>query len=194
MISRAWLECRLPVGSSARMTDGLAITARATPTSCCCPPDNWLGYRVLLSDDTKPVKAIGHHALALRSGDVAIRQRHIEVFVDGQVVEQMIALKHEAKMLFMELGPVFWFQRMNRVAIEIVFAAPVAVVHPEQMEERRFACAGRPHHGHEVPRRNIERNISQHEESLGSIGERLLDSAQRDEGLDGHCWELKADR
>src|SRR5262245_16672926 len=43
MISLPWLECRLPVGSSARISLGFAITARATATNCCCPPESWLG-------------------------------------------------------------------------------------------------------------------------------------------------------
>src|ERR671923_46330 len=34
MISLPWLECRLPVGSSARMILGFAIMARARPTRC----------------------------------------------------------------------------------------------------------------------------------------------------------------
>src|SRR6266851_1454249 len=45
MISLAWPECRFPVGSSASRSDGLWITARAMPTSCCWPPESWLGYR-----------------------------------------------------------------------------------------------------------------------------------------------------
>src|ERR1017187_3130972 len=43
MISLAWLECRLPVGSSASSSAGLWMTARAMPTNCCCPPESWLG-------------------------------------------------------------------------------------------------------------------------------------------------------
>jgi putative ABC transport system permease protein len=31
-----------PVGSSARMTEGLLANARAIATRCCWPPDNWV--------------------------------------------------------------------------------------------------------------------------------------------------------
>ena len=48
MISFAWLECRLPVGSSARINFGLPTTARATPTNCWRPPESWLGYESFL--------------------------------------------------------------------------------------------------------------------------------------------------
>src|SRR6185437_9067627 len=49
MISRACVECRLPVGSSASNSDGACTTARAIPTNCCCPPDSWLGNSSFLA-------------------------------------------------------------------------------------------------------------------------------------------------
>src|SRR6202158_5012322 len=48
MISSAWEEWRLPVGSSASSSFGLPITARATPTSCCWPPESCEGKRSFL--------------------------------------------------------------------------------------------------------------------------------------------------
>ena len=48
MISLPCVECRLPVGSSARITLGFEMSARATATSCCWPPDSWLGKRSFL--------------------------------------------------------------------------------------------------------------------------------------------------
>lgn len=38
-----FLLSRLPVGSSARISFGLATTARAMATRCCWPPDNCCG-------------------------------------------------------------------------------------------------------------------------------------------------------
>ena len=40
--SLEWVS-RLPVGSSARISDGLVTMARATATRCCWPPDISLG-------------------------------------------------------------------------------------------------------------------------------------------------------
>ena len=65
MISLPWLECRLPVGSSARISLGLAITARATATSCCWPPESWLGYRSRLP--TMWNRSSVSHTMAARS-------------------------------------------------------------------------------------------------------------------------------
>ena len=36
-------ESRLPVGSSARMIEGLATRLRAIATRCCCPPESCHG-------------------------------------------------------------------------------------------------------------------------------------------------------
>src|SRR5438874_8921829 len=59
MISFPWLEWRLPVGSSARIKDGLWITARATATSCCWPPESCRGKRSFL--DRKSTRLNSSH-------------------------------------------------------------------------------------------------------------------------------------
>jgi len=41
--SLPFLESRLPVGSSARISFGFATTARAIATRCCCPPESCWG-------------------------------------------------------------------------------------------------------------------------------------------------------
>ena len=63
------LECesRLPVGSSARMSDGLVTMARATATRCCCPPDISLGRWCIRS--VMPTCSSAASALARRSLD-----------------------------------------------------------------------------------------------------------------------------
>ena len=43
MISLLVTESRLPVGSSARINDGLLTNARAMATRCCWPPERRLG-------------------------------------------------------------------------------------------------------------------------------------------------------
>ena len=47
--SRPVRESSAPVGSSARMTEGLPARARAMETRCCCPPESWLGRFLPLS-------------------------------------------------------------------------------------------------------------------------------------------------
>ena len=47
--SRPVRESSAPVGSSARMTDGLPARARAMDTRCCWPPESWEGRFLHLS-------------------------------------------------------------------------------------------------------------------------------------------------
>ena len=48
IISSPCLEFKLPVGSSANNSFGLAINALAMPTSCCCPPLSCAGNKSFL--------------------------------------------------------------------------------------------------------------------------------------------------
>ena len=44
MTSSEVFVSRLPVGSSASMSLGSLISARAIATRCCWPPESWLGW------------------------------------------------------------------------------------------------------------------------------------------------------
>ena len=61
---------------------------------------------VLLADDVEAVEDVADHALALGALDVAVGERQVDVLVDGQVVEQVIALEHEADVLLLQPQPV----------------------------------------------------------------------------------------
>ncbi len=129
MISLPWLECRLPVGSSARMILGLATMARAMATSCCCPPESWLGYRSFFAYDLKAVQDVADDAVAFAFFDVAIGQRDVEVLVNGERIQQMIALKDEAEVFLIQLHAVFLVELVDGMLDQVVFAGPGAVVH-----------------------------------------------------------------
>ena len=58
---------------------------------------------ILLADDLEAVEDVADHALALLPADVAVRERNLEVLVDRQVVEQVIALEDEADVLLVQL-------------------------------------------------------------------------------------------
>ena len=109
---RAWLECSAPVGSSASSNRGRVITARATATSCCWPPESWLRVEIFLADDLEPVEQIAHLSLALLRRYVAVLQRQIEVFPDLEIVDQMIVLEDESDLVAL--------QRLAMLRIELL--------------------------------------------------------------------------
>ena len=73
-----------------------------------------------------------HHALAILAAHVAIRERNLQVLVDREVVEQVVALKHEADVLLVQLRSLFRIQPMDRLVHEVALARPRAVVHAER--------------------------------------------------------------
>jgi len=156
MISFPWLEWRLPPGQLVRV-------------------------EVLLSDDREPVEDVAHHALALRFLDVAVGERNVEVLVDREVIEQVIALEHEPDVLLVEPRAILRRELVYRLIEEVVLAGPRAVVHADDVQERGLAGAGRPHDGDELAVLHIEVDAAQHVRAAGAVRVRLLDVAQADE-------------
>src|SRR5438045_607773 len=63
--------------------------------------------QVLLADDLEAVEDVGHHALTILAAHVTVRERNLQVLVHRQVVEQVIALKHEADVLLVQFRTLF---------------------------------------------------------------------------------------
>src|SRR5207302_8214167 len=97
--------------------------------------------------------------------ELSIGQWNLEVFVDRQIVEQMILRKNKPDLLVAKRGPLFRFQMMNRGLVEKIFAAPTVVVHSEDVKQRRFSGAGGSHHRDEFafgdPDVHVAQNIKE---------------------------------
>ena len=50
---------------------------------------------------------------------------------------------------------------MNGRIVEEIFAGPTVIVHSEDVEQRRFAGAGRPHHRNEFAFRDFDIDVAQ---------------------------------
>ncbi len=74
----------------------------------------------------------------------------------------MILLKNKPDLLVAKRGPLFRFQMMNRGLVEKIFAAPTVVVHSEDVKQRRFAGAGRPHYRNELALCNFNVDVTQY--------------------------------
>ena len=92
---------------------------------------------------------------------VPIGKRDVEVLVNGQIVEQMVVLENETDLLVPKRGAFLWLQGVNRDVVEEIFAAPGVIVHSEDVEQRRFARAGRPHDGNEVAFVHLQVDVAQ---------------------------------
>src|SRR5216684_7220889 len=103
MISLAWLECRLPVGSSAKQQRRLMDDGPCDPYQLLLPARELAWVQVLLGDNLETIRRIGDKALQLATWDVFVRERQIDVFQHREIVEQVITLKNHADILLRHL-------------------------------------------------------------------------------------------
>jgi hypothetical protein len=137
--------------------------------------------QVLLADDCELVEDVAHHAFPLRLLDVAVRERDVEVFVDREVIEQVVALKHEADVLLVQLGAILGRELVHRLVEKVVLPRPRAVVHADDVQQRRLSGARRPHDGDELPLLHIQVDPAQHVRAARAVRIRFLDISQADE-------------
>ena len=151
MISRACVEWRLPVGSSARSSAGAWTTARAMPTSCCWPPESWLGKRSFLATIWKRSRMSATMPCALFGGQVLVGERQVDILGDGEIVEQVIALEDHADALTGEIGALLAIELVGGRLAEPVLAQPAVVEQGEHVEQRRLPRPGWAHDGDVLP-------------------------------------------
>ena len=108
-----------------------------------------VGVEVLFADDVEAVEGVGDDAFALGAFVIAVGERDLQVFVDGEVVEQVVALEDEAEVTFVKLAAVAFVEGVNGMVEEVVLTGPIGVVHADEVEERGFAGPGRSHDGEE---------------------------------------------
>src|SRR5439155_3696952 len=135
---------------------------------------------VFLRDDPEAVERVGHERLALALLDVAIGQRDIQVLGDGEIVEQVVLLKHEADVLLVERHAVLGLHLVHGVVEEAVFAHPVAVEHAEDRQQGGLPRPGWTHDRDELARGDVDRDLPQDEEPAVPLGDGLVEGAKGD--------------
>ena len=77
-----------------------------------------------MADDVEAVERVADDRLALGPRDVAVGERDLEVLVDRQVVQQVVALEHEADVLLLQLEALLLVQAMDLGFAETEFPGP----------------------------------------------------------------------
>src|SRR6185437_10927337 len=121
-----------------------------------------IGIKALFPDDLEAVENVRHHAVALGLFYIPIRKRQIEIFRDGEIIEQMILLENEADKFLVQLHTLAIVELMHFVAGEIELPFPRAIKHPDNAHQCGFARAGRAHDGDEFALANIQIDAAQH--------------------------------
>ena len=142
------------------------------------PAGQLIRIQILLSHDLKPIKDVGHHALTIFAADIPVRERNLQVLVHRQVVEQVIALKHEPDMLLVKLGSLLRIQPVDGLVHEVVLARPRAVVHAQDVQQRRLAGARWSHDRDELTILDVDVHAPQHVGAADAVRVRFLKAAQ----------------
>src|SRR5207249_1901869 len=88
----------------ARHADQLLLAAREL-----------IRVEIFLADDLKAIEDVADHALPILAADIPVRERDLEVLVDREVVEQVVALKYEPYVLLVQLRTLFRIEAMDRL-------------------------------------------------------------------------------
>jgi len=114
-----------------------------------------------------------------------IREGYVEVFVDRQRIEQVIALKDEAEELLVKLHPVLLVHLVDGMVHQIVLAGPITVVHAEEMQQRGFAGSRRPHDGDELAFFDVQVDAAQDVSLGGAVFEVLFNVTKLNHKIQG---------
>src|ERR1051325_4820698 len=93
------------------------------------------------------LECVGDALLALGRAHAAIRQRQLDVLVDGQVADEIEALKDKADFAVPDARALGQRKILDRVLVENVLAVSRRIEQPENREQGRLAAARRSGNG-----------------------------------------------
>src|SRR5712692_1240154 len=138
---------------------------------------------ILLAHDVEAVEDVGHDRLPLAPLHVAVGERHLEVLVDGEVVEQVVALEDEADVALLQLEPVLFSQAVDGLVEEDELARERPVVHAQDVEEGGLARSRRAHDRHELAGSHLGVDAAQDVDLSAPLVVGLLEIAKLDHAL-----------
>src|SRR5207249_2217607 len=101
------------------------------------------------------------------------------------------ALEHEADVLLVQFRTLFRIETMDRLVHEVVLAGPRAVVHPKDVEQRRFPGARRPHDRNELAFLDVDVHTAQDVGAAHAVWIGFFDVAQGDKHQRPESLELE---
>ncbi|MCR6657697.1 MAG: hypothetical protein NVV63_18240 [Opitutus sp.] len=137
------------------------------------------GIKVFLRDHVEAIERVAHDALAVLLGRVAIGERDLEIFVNGEVVEQVVALEDETEMFLLQLEAFLFVELVHGFAEQLVFTRPGAVVQAEDVEQGGLAGTGRTHDRHELTCGDFQVDVAQRVERTAFQRINTIDVAKR---------------
>src|SRR5712692_6139710 len=111
--------------------------------------------QVFLSNDMEAIERVANQTNTLLVRHVLVGKRDLEIFEYRQIVDQVIALKHETDVRLMQLVPLLDVEFVHAFAEEVIVPAPRAIQHSDDAQQRGLSRARRAHDGYKFTRLNI---------------------------------------
>src|SRR5258708_13566942 len=121
-----------------------------------------VGMKIFLRHNLEAIQGIGHQALPLPARNILIRKRQINIYLNREIVEQMVAVENHAHIPLRQFGPLLALQMMNRFLAKPVLTGPLVVQKREHVKQRRLPCSRRSHHGNKFSLLNLQIHAAQH--------------------------------
>src|SRR5258708_36619289 len=112
--------------------------------------------QIFLRHDLEAIESVGDQALPLTTRNVFIRKRQINVFLNGKIVKQLVALEDHSGIPLRQFAPLLAFQIVNSFLAEPVLAGPLVVEKRQHVQQGRLSRSGGSHHGDEFTLLNVE--------------------------------------
>ncbi len=134
--------------------------------------------QVFLADNVEAIECVANQADAFLVRDVLVGKWHFQIFEDRQIVDQVIALKHESDVCLMQLIALLDVEFVDRFAKKVVVPGPSAIEHSHDAQQRGFSGPGRPHNRHEFTGLNVQIDSPQQEKLIWTGLDNLLQIPQ----------------
>src|SRR5258707_15890196 len=157
MISLELALSRLPVGSSARTSAGLLISARPMETRCCYPPESWFGRCSTRSRQSQRRYDLLQARLVQAAAIQEQRQGDVLLYVEDR--DQVVELVDQPDLSAAENSQFRLVEGADVRAIHQHLAV-AGRIHPAQdVQQRRFARARRADDGDELTLFHTEADV-----------------------------------
>ena len=142
MIIFPWLECRLPVGSSASSNFG-PNHRPGYRNDCCCPPNNRFGNSDFFADNLKTVQCIGHQASRSAFLDIGVTKGANRDFRSRSSCRADDIAGKRIQCIFVQLTR-GRYPACEPHCEQIIFSIPVPVQHRQNAHQRHFPAPDGP--------------------------------------------------
>src|SRR5262249_46385584 len=120
------------------------------------------GKQVFFANDIEAVKNVRNEGLSFRTLDVPVRKWNIQIFRDGNVVQQIELLENKTDEALIQPRAIFGFEPVNSLPGEEKFSFPCVIIHTQDAQQGRFPCARRAHDGDEFTFRDVQIDLAKH--------------------------------